>query len=57
MSLTEFDSLSRKRISRIITIREKQLERENELREQQMKEAERKARAKTKQKGSQRIKD
>lgn len=57
MSLTEFDSLSRKRISRIITIREKQLERENELREQQMKEAERKARTKSKQKGSQRIKD
>lgn len=44
MSLGEFDSLSRKRISRIITIREKILEQENELKQKQLKEAERQAR-------------
>ena len=43
MSLNEFDNLSRKRISRIITIQEKRLEREAELKKQQLKEAERRA--------------
>ena len=45
MSLEEFDSLSRKRISRIITIREKILEHENEIKQKQLKEAERQAKA------------
>lgn len=43
MSLKEFDSLSRKRISRIISIMEKKIERENEIKQRQMKEAEARA--------------
>lgn len=48
MTLGEFDNLSRKRISRIITIQEKKLEHENEIKQQQLKEAERRARGKNK---------
>lgn len=44
MTLGEFDSLSRKRISRLIKIMEAKTQREAEMREQQMKDAERKAR-------------
>lgn len=44
MSLAEFDSLTRKRISRIIHIQEKKLEKENEIKQQQIKDAERMAR-------------
>lgn len=43
MTLGEFDSLSRKRISRIISIQEKKLEHENEIKQKQLKEAERQA--------------
>lgn len=43
MTLEEFDSLTRKRISRIIRLREKKLEKENEVKQQQLKEAERRA--------------
>lgn len=43
MTLKEFDSLSRKRISRIITIMEKKIEKENEIKQKQMKEAEARA--------------
>ena len=56
MSLSEFDNLSRKRISRIITIQEKKLEKENEIKQQQLKEAERRAANAQKPKGSQRVK-
>ena len=49
MSLSEFDSLSRKRISRIIMIQEKKLERENEMKQRQLKEAERAAASKARQ--------
>ena len=45
MPLWEYDRLSRKRISRIMTLQEKRLEYENKMREKQIKEAERKARA------------
>ena len=59
MSLAEFDSLTRKRISRIIHIQEKKLEKENEIKQQQLKEAERRARTQQQQangrKTSQRI--
>jgi hypothetical protein len=44
MTLGEFDSLSRKRISRLIKIMEAKTQQEAEMREQQMKDAERKAR-------------
>lgn len=43
MTLKEFDSLSRKRISRIITVMEKKIEKENEIKQKQMKEAEARA--------------
>lgn len=43
MTLDEFDSLTRKRISRIIRIREKKIEKENELKRQQLKDAERRS--------------
>ena len=43
--LWEYDSLSRKRISRLITLQEKRLEYENKIKEQQYREAERKAKA------------
>lgn len=43
MTLKDFDSLSRKRISRIITIMEKKIEKENEIKQKQMKEAEARA--------------
>ena len=43
ISLSEFDNLSRKRISRIIGIQEKRLEKEAEEKRRQLKEAERKA--------------
>ena len=45
MPLWEYDGLSRKRISRIMALQEKRLEYENKMRERQIKEAERKARA------------
>lgn len=44
MSLEEFDSLTRKRISRIIHIQEKKIEQENEIKKKQYEEAERRAR-------------
>ena len=60
MTLKEFDSLTRKRISRIIHIQEKKLEKENEIKQQQLKEAERRAarqqQVANQRKGSQRIK-
>lgn len=43
MSLGEFDSLSRKRISRIIHIVEQKIQYENEMKEKQYREAEAKA--------------
>ena len=56
MPLSEFDNLSRKRISRIITIQEKKLEKENEIKQQQLKEAERRATNNARRpKGSQRV--
>lgn len=56
MPLSEFDNLSRKRISRIITIQEKKLEKENEIKQQQLKEAERRAANNARRtKGSQRV--
>ena len=41
--LSEFDNMSRKRISRIIAIQEKRLEKEAEEKKRQLKEAERRA--------------
>lgn len=55
MTLGEFDSLSRKRISRIIEIQEKKLERENEIKQQQFKEAERRAAAQAKSAKTQKV--
>ena len=43
LSINEFDNLSRRRISRIISIQEKRLEREAEIKKQQLREAEQKA--------------
>ena len=43
ITLTEFDNLSRKRISRLIAVQEKRLEKEAEEKKRQLKEAERKA--------------
>ena len=52
MTLKEFDSLSRKRISRIISIQEKKLEQEREIKERQFKEAEQRAKRENHNKGS-----
>ena len=52
MTLKEFDSLSRKRISRIISIQEKKLEQEREIKERQFKEAEQRAKRENRNKGS-----
>lgn len=55
MSLGEFDSLSRKRISRLIEIQEKKIERENEIKQQQLKDAERRAAAQAKNTKTQKV--